>query len=907
MRLDIVVLLIGFTVMSTAAVQAGEVNFESPPVHPVELSADGSQLYVAHTADHRLVTFSLAGPAPVVISEVMVGLEPVTVRSRTATEVWVVNHVSDSISVVDVSTGNVLGTLNVGDEPTDVVFTGGRAFVCVSQEDLLRVYDLANLDAPPVDILLSMSDPRSLAVSNDGNTVYVSALDSQNQTTVIGNDTVWSNGGLPSPNPPMAGGLPAAPQVGLIVRHDGANWVDDAGGNWSGVVPYTMPDHDVLGFDATTFGVVATFTGVGTTLFNLAVHPNDDLYVTNQEAFNEIRFEPNLKGSFAQNRVTRISPGGSVAAHHLNAHINYADAAGTANERALSISTPLDLEIASSGNEIYVTGFGSRKIAVLDAAGNVTRRIDVGEGPAGLALDEARNRLYVYNRFASTLSDVDLSDDTSAEVPLGFDPSTPEVLEGRKFLYDGEVSSAHGDLSCATCHLFGGMDNLGWDLGDPAGDLIPVPPGQVVPLPPFHPMKGPMTTQSLKGLTATEPLHWRGDRATFADFNPAFVGLMGRSTELDAADFQRFEDFVFAMEYPSNPFLELDGTFAPDLNGADPANGESLFLTAELVGNLDCVSCHALPAGQSAAIIPGFALQEPEAKVVPQLRNMYEKTRFDATASTTVRGFGFISNGSVPDLFEFLEFSAFEFTSDDDQRDVEAYLLSFPTATHPAVGAQATLDGTNDAQWTARLNTLESLADANSVGLVVKSLVAGQPRGWVYAGGGQYTPDKENEAAVSRAVLLAGSQPAGVTFTGVVAGCEWRLGVDRDLDGFRDGDELDGGSDPGDPASTPDPVTAVDNLDQLVSSLWLMGSNPARGESQLGFRLAQDGAAELNVYDVRGRLVRRLVAREHRARGIHTARWNLRGDDGQRVPAGVYYVQMLAGTESATRRLAVMR
>ena len=58
----------------------------------------------------------------------------------------------------------------------------------------------------------------------------------------------------------------------------------------------------------------------------------------------------------------------------------------------------------------------------------------------------------------------------------------------------------------------------------------------------FHPLKGPMTTQSLRGMAGAGPMHWRGDRtagndpggnpldedAAFKKFNPAFVGLLGR-------------------------------------------------------------------------------------------------------------------------------------------------------------------------------------------------------------------------------------------------------------------------------------------------------------------------------------------------------------------------------------------
>ena len=51
----------------------------------------------------------------------------------------------------------------------------------------------------------------------------------------------------------------------------------------------------------------------------------------------------------------------------------------------------------------------------------------------------------------------------------------------------------------------------------------------------FDPQKGPMTTQSLRGML--EPLHWRGDQPTMAGFNSAFVTLLGYEPEDDAERF----------------------------------------------------------------------------------------------------------------------------------------------------------------------------------------------------------------------------------------------------------------------------------------------------------------------------------------------------------------------------------
>ena len=46
-------------------------------------------------------------------------------------EIWVVNHLSDSVSIVDIGTTppRVTRTLLVGDEPRDIVFAGAGGVV----------------------------------------------------------------------------------------------------------------------------------------------------------------------------------------------------------------------------------------------------------------------------------------------------------------------------------------------------------------------------------------------------------------------------------------------------------------------------------------------------------------------------------------------------------------------------------------------------------------------------------------------------------------------------------------------------------------------------------------------------------------------------------------------------------
>ena len=107
----------------------------------------------------------------------------------------------------------------------------------------------------------------------------------------------------------------------------------------------------------------------------------------------------------------------------------------------------------------------------------------------------------------------------TAWLPLPYDPSPAAVTRGRRFLYDAAHTSGHGDAACASCHVFADFDGLAWDLGDPYGAAVPNPNPMVPPLPPrpFHPMKGPMATQSLRGMAEAGAMHWRGDRTGAGD------------------------------------------------------------------------------------------------------------------------------------------------------------------------------------------------------------------------------------------------------------------------------------------------------------------------------------------------------------------------------------------------------
>src|SRR5439155_5096745 len=174
-----------FTTAAAAATNSF-VNFETPPVHPVALSPDGNRLVVCNLADDRLEVLDVSSGTPASMGNVPVGLDPVSVRFHTTNEVWVVNQISDSISVVDFDAMRVVATIRTLDAPADVVFAGTpeRAFVTCSGANTVQVFDPVSRTLLG-SVVVEGQRPKALAVSPDRRTVYAALFESGNHSTIL--------------------------------------------------------------------------------------------------------------------------------------------------------------------------------------------------------------------------------------------------------------------------------------------------------------------------------------------------------------------------------------------------------------------------------------------------------------------------------------------------------------------------------------------------------------------------------------------------------------------------------------------------------------------------------------------------------------------------------------------------
>ncbi len=779
-----------FTAFASFAIaQSSYVNFEAPQTHPIRISSDGTRLFAVDTADNRLSVFDLSNAThPLLIAEIPVGLEPVSLAARTNDEIWVVNHLSDSVSVVSVSQGLVTDTIAVKDEPSDVLFAGNplRAFVTAARSNQVRVFDLAT-HAQVASIALDGNHPRALAATSDGTKVYTSFLLSGNRTTCVPRD-------LAPPQPPPTNPLlPPPPQVALIVDATDPQWNPS-------VIQYTVLDHDVAEIDANALGVTRYFDRTGTINFALAVQPSTgDVFVANTDARNLVMFETALRGHTIDSRVTRVTTGATptVTAFDLNPTVDYSTLPNDA-AKAIALSQPTAIEFDATGTSLWITSFGTDRVAKLDPNGNVLARVAIGpvaatvadsrhlRGPRGLALAPNGALLYVQNRVSNTISIVDTTalSETSEFAVGSYDPTPNSIREGRGFLYDAKLSG-NGTNSCASCHIDSDTDAIAWNLGNPGGDMTTVVDPKTGKAFQMHPMKGPMITQNLRGLAGLAPYHWRGDRVDLNAFNGAFDSLMGGS-QIAASDMQAFADFMNTTTFEPNPNENLDRTLPTTLFGRSPALGLQEFTSSPnpLGGGVACTTCHSLPQTLFPMVIDNILGGIP-AKV-PTLRDFYRRYGLYSTApgAQNLSGFGFEHDSFRDEVTNF----------PSELADVRAFFACFDTSTAPIVGYTRTVTSSNAASASIvnDVNLAIARTFANDCDLIGKGSIDGVLRGLVFdRASNAFDVDHNHVGPFTWAELQAKALAGNALFSlsGVPLGCGVRMGIDRDLDGVKDGDE----------------------------------------------------------------------------------------------------------------------
>lgn len=764
--------------------------FESGPTRPLALSPDGKTLAAVNTPDNRVELFTIGAEGRLIArGSVPVGYEPVALAFRGPDELWVVNHVSDSVSVVALDRhallvggrppGHVVRTLLVGDEPYDIVFAGPdrrRAFVTSARRGqnvtpavlgevgvdpalttpglgraIVWVFDgdgdpQSMGGVPLTRIELFTDSPRALAVSPDGARVYAAGFRTGNRTaSVAAQVRRW----MDYQQPIRLGGH-VQEAMSHIVRSVDGRWLDFLGHDYTDRINFDLPDEDVFAIDASApvphqiEGAV--WRGVGTVLYAMAAHPGTgDLYVAHTEARNFAGRETEVRCDFTRNRVSILGIRGRVWPRELNTHLDFADPCRVPlGARDLSLALPTGVAFAPDGATLYVTAMGSDAVAIIDTAALIAgehrpRRADIvrltGGGPTGVVRHPARDVLYVATRYDDGISVVSTTHRREIQHLAMHSPEPLDVVRGRRLLYDARATSINGTGACASCHVFGHVDALGWDLGSVHADVLPtiarpsIPSDALGPFTPFfdlantiyehQQLKGAMVTQSLRGLDNHGPMHWRGDRydarvleglptrqpdlglyderAAFDAFNGTFDTLHGLPGGIADQDMRAFTDFAMRLTYPPNAIRNLDDSLTPA-----QARGREFYFDAERPADAigPCSACHVLDRDGNAehgVARPGFYGTDgrmtfdalPQMFKVPHLRNVYDKVGMFGTSGMNA----FLqdqpqfvdADGADIDAFAHLgaQVRGFGFVHDGTLDGVRRYLSARPFAVGP--------------------------------------------------------------------------------------------------------------------------------------------------------------------------------------------------------------------------------
>ena len=80
--------------------------------------------------------------------------------------------------------------------------------------------------------------------------------------------------------------------------------------------------------------------------------------------------------------------------------------------------------------------------------------------------------------------------------------------------------------------------------------------------------------------------------------------------------------------------------------------------------------------------------------------------------------------------------------------------------------------------------------------------------------------------------------------------------------------------------------------------------NPAKGHAAISFALPETRDVTLEVFDMKGRIVRNLFEGSLEA-GEHEVSWDIRDNSGNAVSTGVYVYRLTAGNDTAVEKMLV--
>jgi YVTN family beta-propeller protein len=478
-------------------------SYMSPHASPIALS--NGHVFVVNTPDDTVDVIHTKSRK--IVHRVKVGIDPVGIAARPdGKEVWVTNHVSDSVSIINTDPKSnsylqVLATVQRFhptnkstrfDEPIGIAFASNdKAYVALSSENAIAVIDVARRKVTKL-LRITAQDPRAITVQGDR--LYVIPFESNNKSQLSGG----------------TGELDKEYETFDAWQHSIAvNNVLSLGHVTDIIKHPDVPDRDLYVFDTNSDELVEVVDTLGTLLYGLTVDSNGKVFIAQADARNDANGKSGTKKHGLKelenraflNQITTVTfKDGKPEAPEF---FNLEPLPPNHPERERALATPFAIQISDDDTTIVASAASSDTIFTLNAVtGDILGRVHVGAVPRGIALqsdsDGQASQAWVLNAVANTVSLIDVSDPTELRIiqtiPL-HDPTDSEVKRGR-IAFNTAAASTTGTYSCASCHPDGHTDQLLWVLNTPivtGGDQIM-----------------PRSTMPIRGLRDTEPYHWDG-------------------------------------------------------------------------------------------------------------------------------------------------------------------------------------------------------------------------------------------------------------------------------------------------------------------------------------------------------------------------------------------------------------
>ena len=488
---------------------------------PVALSENNQTLINVNPESNSVSVFTVSTDTPFKRAEISVGIDPSSVAIHPdGTKAYVANAFDGTVSIVNMASLSVIGTVNVGVEPMAVALSpnGTRLYVANSASNDLTVVN-TTFAVPAVVATIDLSSqgtaPRAIAVTNNGDaddaneTIFVALFYGQ-----LRPGKTALNEGQDDQREGRVVAISAATNtiIGTATLAPMANTGFNSNGQLS---PGNLLVPAIASTNPQTF---TTPTGAyPNQLASVSIQPGQNrAYVVSTAASpnGPLRFNHMVQGLvsvFDTSTRAEITAGQTDATVRRTAPLNLNQGINLSTTPApkLFMSNPVAVTWRPNGADAWIAvqhadlitrvtvdGSGIPTInAPLAAGPSSIVRVDLqavsgtqilGKAPQGIAINSTGTRAYVFNFISRSVSVIDISNATApAIVGTALASALPNPISsagathlGAELFFSGrgpqDRMSSEAWGACVVCHPKGRADNVTW--------MFDAGPRQTIPL-----------------------------------------------------------------------------------------------------------------------------------------------------------------------------------------------------------------------------------------------------------------------------------------------------------------------------------------------------------------------------------------------------------------------------------------